>query len=254
MAGSILVKNIGELCTPLGSSARRGEAMRDILVIRDAAVLVRDGLVEYAGASAGLGGATAAEERACAEGIAVLDACGRAVVPGFVDSHTHFVFAGYRDDEFLWRAQGMPYMEIHARGGGIRRTMAATRAASLEELVELGEKRLRTMLSLGVTTVEGKSGYGLETAAELRQLEAMRVLSGRTPVTIVPTFMGPHSTPPEYQGRPSDYIDHVISDMLPAVRAQGVARFADIFCEKGVFGIEDSRRYLAAAKELGFGL
>jgi imidazolonepropionase len=145
-------------------------------------------------------------------------------------------------------------MEIHRRGGGIRGSMEATRAASLDELLALGEKRLWTMLSLGVTTVEGKSGYGLDTDTELRQLEAMRALGERTPVEIVPTYLGPHAVPPEFENRPAEYMDYVIAEVLPAVRAQGAARFCDVFCEKGVFELADSRRYLEVAKAMGFGL
>lgn len=257
----LLVADIGELATPLGVEARRGDTMREISVVHDAAVLVLGGDVAYAGPSSGLE-AAARELELDSDTLADiprLEAGGRAVVPGFIDSHTHFIFAGYRDDEFLWRAEGLGYMEIHRRGGGIRRTMEATRAAPLEELVRLGEKRLWAMLAMGVTTVEGKSGYGLDTQTELRQLEAMRELAQRTPVEIVPTFLGPHATPPEFEGRPSEYIDYVIGEVLPAVRSQGAcgsggARFCDIFCEKGVFELDDSRRYLEAAKAMGFGL
>ncbi|MBL8968643.1 MAG: imidazolonepropionase [Spirochaetaceae bacterium] len=250
MAGDILVTNIGELSTPLGFQAPRGpEAMGRVATTKDAAVLVRRGKIEYAGPAAGLPAGAAS-----GPGLVRLDAGGRAVVPGFVDSHTHFVFAGYRDDEFLWKAAGMPYMEIHKRGGGIARSVQATRAASKAELVALGASRLKTMLALGVTTVEGKSGYGLDLDTELRQLEAMRDLQGGQPVEIVPTFLGPHSIPVEYAGRPADYIDYVIAEVLPRVAESGLARFADVFCEKGVFSVEDSRRYLIAAKRLGLGV
>ncbi len=256
--GDLLVTGIGELATPLGAEAARGAAMRDISISHNAAILVRDGLVAYAGPAAGLAAATGLGPDELAD-FPALDAGGRAVVPGFVDSHTHFVFGGHRPDEFLWRAGGMPYMEIHRRGGGIRRSMEATRAADLDALVSAGEKRLWTMLSLGVTTVEGKSGYGLDLETELRQLDAMRELASRTPVEIVPTYLGPHAVPPEFEGDPSGYMDFVIREALPRVRVAGAegapaARFCDVFCEKGVFGIEDSRRYLVAAREAGFGL
>ena len=247
MAGDILVTNIGELSTPLGTTARKGSQMADIRVVENAAVLVKDGIIVYAGP----GTDVPWEE---ADGVPVMSAAGRAALPGFVDSHTHFVFAGYRDDEFMWRASGMPYMEIHERGGGIKRSMESTRAASLEELVELGERRLWTMLSMGITTVEGKSGYGLDLETELRQLEAMSQLSDRTPAAIVPTYLGPHATPPEYQGRSSEYLDYVIEEVLPSVRAQGHAKFCDVFCEQGVFGLDESRRYLEAAASMGFPL
>ncbi|NLJ45343.1 MAG: imidazolonepropionase, partial [Treponema sp.] len=246
MAKDLYIRDIAELATPTGRAARRGKDMADVLVVPDAAVLIRDGTVAWAG--------PAAEAPAVPPGVPVLSARGGTVVPGFVDSHTHFVFAGDRSEEFLWRAGGLPYMEIHRRGGGIRRSMDATRAASREELVEIGRKRLRTMLSLGITTVEGKSGYGMNLETELRQLEAMEILGREQPVRIVPTFLGPHSTPPEYAGRTSEFMDAVIRDMLPAVKARGLARFCDVFCEKGVFELADSRRYLEAAKAAGFGL
>ncbi|MDA8427259.1 MAG: imidazolonepropionase [Treponema sp.] len=247
MAGDLLITNIGELSTPTGTSARRGAEMSELRVVEDAAVLIKDGIIVYAGP-----GADVPWEEA--DGVPPMSADGRAVVPGFVDSHTHFVFAGYRDDEFMWRAEGLPYMEIHNRGGGIRRSMEATRAASLEQLVEIGERRLWTMLSMGVTTVEGKSGYGLDLQHELKQLEAMSVLSERTPAAIVPTYLGAHAVPPEFEGRTADYLDYMIEEVLPSVRAQGTARFCDVFCEKGVFDIEESRRYLEAAAEMGLGL
>ncbi len=245
--GDILVTGLGAIATPLGSCARTGTEMSRIRFVPDAAILVRNGIIDYAGPAGGT-------PRDLPRGVHVLDASGRLAVPGFVDSHTHFVFAGYRADEFLWRTKGVSYMEIHARGGGIRNSVRATREASLDRLVELGSMRLGAMLALGVTTVEGKSGYGLELGTELRQLEAMRILAERSPVDIVPTFMGPHATPPEFDGRPGEYIDHVVGEMLPAVARQGIAEYCDIFCEHGVFGIDDSRRYLAAAKALGFGI
>ena len=247
MAGDLLVTNIGELSTPIGTSARRGAEMSELRVIEDAAVLIRGGLIVFAGP-----GADVPWEEA--DGVPPISADGRAAVPGFVDSHTHFVFAGYRDDEFIWRSQGMPYMEIHRRGGGIRRSMEATRAANLEQLVEIGERRLWTMLSMGVTTVEGKSGYGLDLQTELRQLEAMSILAERTPTAIVATYLGAHAVPPEFEGRGSKYLDDVIEEVLPSVRAQGVARFCDVFCEEGVFDLEESQRYLEAAASMGMGL
>jgi len=253
MNGNLVVTNIGELATPLGGTARRGKAMGTLHVVRDAAIVAADGLIVYAGPREGseYGGALDSARR---RGAPQLDARGRACVPGFVDSHTHFLFAGFRADEFFWRAQGLPYMEIHRRGGGIRRSMEATRLASFGELMAIGKARLDAMPALGITTVEGKSGYGLDHDTEIRQLEAMRALGGLCPIDIVPTFMGPHSIPPEFSGKPSEYMDFVIGQVLPEVASRKLAEFADVFCEEGVFGIEDSRRYLAEARSLGLGL
>ncbi len=253
MPHDLLIVNIGELATPLGFAPPRGkEAMGRVEVTKSALVLALGGKIAWAGPEAVFRSDPALALRA--EGIPVLDAKGGAVVPGFVDSHTHFVFAGFRDEEFLWRAGGLPYMEIHRRGGGIRTSMASTRAATLEDLVAIGEGRLGRMLELGITTVEGKSGYGLDRDTELRQLEAMRILARLQPIDIVPTFLGPHSTPPEFEGRSSSYMDFVIAELLPEIRERHLARFCDVFCEKGVFELEDSRRYLVAARDLGFGL
>jgi imidazolonepropionase len=221
--------------------------MSTVELVEDAVIVVDVDRIAWAGPASSL---------PSIEGPApdVVDAGGRAAVPGFVDSHTHFIFGGYRDEEFLWRAGGMPYMEIHKRGGGIATSVAATRAASSQELVRSGAIRLERMLELGVTTVEGKSGYGLDLDTELRQLDAMKILMGLQPVDIVPTFMGMHSIPVEYKGQPSAYTDHVLHTVLPRIKQQGIARFCDVFCEKGVFELADSRRFLEAAKAAGFGI
>ena len=253
MNGTLVVVNIGELTTPLGGRARRGAEMGMLHVVKNAIIVAEEGKILYAGSRNSPEGETALA-RARSGNASWMDAKGRACVPGFVDSHTHFIFGGFRADEFFWRAEGLPYMEIHRRGGGIRRTMDATRGSSLEDLLALGNARLETMLGLGVTTVEGKSGYGLDRDTEIRQLEAMAALDRTQPVDIVPTYMGAHSIPPEFAGRPSDYIDFVIEKVLPEVGSRGLAAFADVFCEEGVFGIEDSRRYLLAARAAGLGL
>jgi imidazolonepropionase len=251
MEADLLVTNIAELATPKGFEAPRGKvAMGRVEVTKDAAILVHGGRIAYAGAASGLPLGAVRN----AKGLVRLDAEGRSVVPGFIDSHTHFVFSGYREDEFSWRAEGLPYMEIHARGGGIARSVDATRAATADELMNLGRGRLKAMLGLGITTVEGKSGYGLDLDTELKQLDVMRRLGAEQPVEIVPTFLGPHSIPKEFSGKPAAYIDFVIKEVLPAVKAQGVAKFCDIFCEKDIFELADSRRYLEAAASLGFGL
>ncbi len=244
---TLLVTNIGELATPTGQDARYGADSNIIHTLKNAVIAVNVEKIAWVGP---------AEELPPIKGPGpeVFNARGRAVIPGFVDSHTHFVFGGFRDEEFLWRAGGVPYMQIHERGGGIASSVRATREADIEELFRLGLVRLERMLELGVTTVEGKSGYGLDIETELRQLEAMRRLDGHQPVDIVPTFMGAHSTPLEYKGRTGAYVDYLIADVLPKIKEQGYAQFCDIFCEKNVFELADTKRYLEAARAMGFKL
>jgi imidazolonepropionase len=177
-----------------------------------------------------------------------VDASGKVILPGFIDSHTHLIFAGSREREFEMRLQGATYQEIAARGGGIKSTVQKTRQASKEELILSGKKNLDLMLSLGTTTVEAKSGYGLSTGDEMKMLETIRDLGKSHPVEIVPTFMGAHEIPPEYAGRKEDYVRLVVEEMIPAVGEKKLAVFCDVFCEKGVFSIDDSRRILEAAK------
>ena len=211
MKATLLVTNIGELASPKGRGPACGRAMSDTTIVKDAVIVVNVDRIVWVGPASGL---------PSIDGPApdVLDADGRAVIPGIVDSHTHFIFGGYRDEEFLWRAGGMSYMEIHTRGGGIATSVASTRSTSSSELVRAGAIRLERMLELGVTTVEGKSGYGLDLDTELRQLQAMKTLMGLQPVDIVPTFMGMHSIPVEYQGQPSAYTDFVVQKVLPKVK------------------------------------
>jgi imidazolonepropionase len=185
-----------------------------------------------------------------------VDAAGGTVTPGLVDPHTHLLFAGSRERELVLRQRGAGYLDILAAGGGILSTVAATRAASADELLAHGRRWLDEMLSHGVTTVEAKSGYGLEPKAELRLLEAAHVLGGEGPIDVVPTFLGAHAVPPEYRSRPDGteaYVRSVVEEQLPAVAAQGRARFCDVFCEIGVFSADQSRRILEAGLRLGLG-
>ena len=247
MIGNVIIKNAAQLVTCAGAGDRRkGRAMSDVGVVENGTVVITDGVIVYAGSSV--------DAPADPPGHAVIDATGRAVMPGFVDSHTHFVFGGYREEEFSWRMRGDSYMSIMERGGGIHNTMDATRRAAKEELKEAARRRLDRMLTLGVTTVEGKSGYGMDVETELRQLEVMKELDAEHPVDIVSTYMGAHSVPKEYKGRGDDYIDYVIREAMPIVRERGLAEFCDIFTEQGVFDMAQSRRYLAAARENGFKL
>lgn len=183
-----------------------------------------------------------------------LDAKRRLVTPGYVDSHTHLVYAGDRSRELKDKLQGKSYMEILARGGGIMETVRATRAASDNELEEQALVRLRQMVHNGTTTLESKSGYGLDKATELRMLEVNPRLSKKTGVAIVSTFLGAHAVPDEYKGRTEAYVDFVVDEVLPAVQAQEVARFCDVFVEKDVFTPDQGERILRKAKDLGFQL
>ena len=247
VGGDAYILNIGELATPLGSGPLRGDAMRGILRAPDAAIVVRDGIIEYAGPRSSL-------DTDIADGLKPIDAHGMAAIPGFVDSHTHFIFAGSRADEFAARASGKSYMDIMRGGGGILSTVKATREEDPELLGKVAERRAWAMVQQGVTTVEAKSGYGLDIDTELAQLEAAAAIPASVPIDVVPTYLGLHAVPPEFDGSASRYVDYTISEVLPAVAAQGLARFADAFCEEGVFSVEDCRRFLSAARAQGLGL
>ena len=244
---NLIIKNASQVVTCSGFAGKRGREMNDLHVIEGGTVVVTDGRISHV--------LHAGEPLPVDEaGYTVIDATGKALLPGFVDPHTHFVFGGYREEEFSWRMRGDSYMEIMNRGGGIVNTTRATREASEDELFEVGRRRLDAMLRLGITTVEGKSGYGLDRDTEMKQLRVMRWLNEAHPADIVSTFMGAHATPAEWKGREDAFIDFNIREMFPLVAKEGLAEFADIFCEKDVFTIEQSRRYLQAAREQGFKL
>lgn len=232
---------------------KRGAALADVGLVTDGAVAIADGLIVEVGPSAELRGKyTAAQE---------IDAAGKVLCPGFVDAHTHLVFAGERIDEFERKLRGAGYLEILAAGGGILSTMRATRAATLEELTAQSMRRLCECLRLGTTTLEIKSGYGLDTATELKLLEAMAALARQSPVEIAPTFLGAHAAPPPYQDDPDAYVDVVIEEMLPAVRAWHTQSpfaaqplFCDVFCEPGAFDYAQTDRVLTAAQGCGMAI
>jgi imidazolonepropionase len=250
MNGNLIIRNASQLVTCSGFKAKHGKEMSDLHIIEDGAVVIEHGIITAVGKTTDvLAGSNDAD--CYAKEFDIIDASGRAVLPGFVDSHTHFVFAGYRDEEFSWRLRGDSYMDIMKKGGGIVNTVRATRATSKEELIETGLKRLNSMISFGVTTVEGKSGYGLDYETEIKQLEAMKELNNRHPVDIVSTFMGAHAVPQEYSGRQDTYIDYIIERVMPDVADRNLAEFCDIFCEKNVFTMRQSRRLLLAAKKNG---
>jgi imidazolonepropionase len=246
----ILIKNISELVTCSGFRAKAGpEEMGSLGIIEEGAVAIEGGLITAVGPNAAV-----CQERGEERFDTVIDARGRAVLPGFVDPHTHLVFAGYRPDEFAWRLAGEDYLDILKRGGGILRTVADTRAASGASLVASGMERLDLFLSQGVTTLEAKSGYGLDLETEIRQLEAMAALNGAHPVEVVPTFLGAHAVPAEFRSRPDDYMAFVINDVLPKVAERRLAEYCDVFCEAHVFSVAQSRRLLERARDLGLGL
>lgn len=248
MKGNLIVRNIGSLVTPVGPAPRLGAELGAVREIPRAAVVTTGGRITYVGPESGL---SAGEVPAGAES---LDAGGAVVIPGFVDAHTHLAYAGNRDGEIRQRLSGMSYRDIAAAGGGIVRTVAATRAASAEAMVSLLIARLDEMLACGTTTTEIKSGYGLETAAEIRSLEAIRTAGARHPVTVVPTFLGAHEVPPEHRDQRQRYVDLLVREMIPEVAGRGLASFCDAFCEEGVFTVPESRRVLQAADEAGFAL
>ncbi|MEN3332084.1 MAG: imidazolonepropionase [Blastocatellia bacterium] len=253
MSHELLITNASQLVTLAGPERpRTGAEMRALAIIANGALHIRDGAIVALGATSEVEPLASSEAER-------LDAAGRVVMPGFVDAHTHPVFAGTREDEYEMRATGATSQEIAARGGGIRSTMRRTRAASEDELFRLALPRVSWLLEHGTTTIEAKSGYGLTLADELKILRVIRRLNQETPLTLVPTFLGAHEIPDEYRGtavgeRRADYIGLLIDEMLPRVAAERLARFADIFCESHVFTVAEARLILARAKQLGLGL
>ncbi|MEX0601852.1 MAG: imidazolonepropionase [Bacteroidota bacterium] len=242
----LLIKNLRQLVTVAngGKPWKAGPAMRDLGVIEDGALFIENDLITWTGPTKDF-------RHSLEEGAEVIDGSAFVALPGFVDSHTHLVFAGSREDEFALRAEGATYQEIAARGGGILSTVRSTRQSSKKDLKKLAARRLDAMMQHGTTTVEIKSGYGLEPDTEIRMLEAIRELSDEHYMTIVPTFLGAHAVPPEYADRGDEYVDLIIHHMLPYVAKRNLAVFCDVFCERGYFSPEQSKRILLAALELG---
>ena len=244
--GDLLITGLGELATPLGTTPRRGADQARVLRLRGAEVLCRDGRIAFAGT---------AEERHRLLGdlpdVPRLDGRGGTLVPGFVDPHTHLPWAGTREEEFARRLAGATYQEIAAAGGGILSTVRATRAAGEEELVGLVHRRLDRMLAWGTTTAEAKSGYGLTLADELKQLAAIRTAAAAHAVDLVPTLLAAHEVPPEHRAARERWVDEICAEIVPATAEAGLARFCDVFCEHGVFTVEESRRVLAAGRAHG---
>lgn len=241
-----LIHNIGTLQTPLGSFPHAGAAQGENRKYHNAAVLCEGGIIRAVYENGALPEVGADTQ--------TIDAQGRLVTPGLIDAHTHLVFGGWRQNEIPLKLKGAGYLDILRAGGGILSTVRATRKASEEELFEKSRAFLDEMLAQGVTTAELKSGYGLDKETELKQLRVIKRLNEVHPMDTVATYLGAHAIPEEYALRSGEYIDFIISDMLPEIKRQSLAEFCDVFLETGVFGVEESRRLLTAAREMGFGL
>ncbi len=242
---SVAVLHASQLVTLTGPPRPRvGDEMSELAIVRDGGMLIRDGKIDIVGPSDEI-------ERQAGDA-QVVDAKGRVVLPGFVDAHTHLVFAGNRLDDFERRARGESYEQIAAANGGIWSTVEKTRAASDVDLFEQAKKHVRWFLKCGTTTVEAKSGYGLTVNDELEILRTIQRVTQETPLECVPTFLGAHAIPREHQT--PEYVDLIVNEMLPRVAKDKLAEFCDIFCECGYFDLEQSRKVLTAAKKLGLKL
>ena len=238
--GTLLITDIGALATPLGTAAKGGAAQGEIQTLRNAYVLIEDGVITQVG--------TGAPPPCQGE---VLSAGGALVTPGLVDAHTHLIFGGWRQNELGLKLHGKTYLEIQNAGGGIQSTTNATRQATAEELAEKALRALDEMMGFGVTTCEAKSGYGLSTEHELKALQVIKDLQRRHPIDIAATFMGAHLVPAEYKADREAYIRLICEEMLPQVKEQGIAQFCDVFCEADTFTVEESRRVLEAGLKYG---
>lgn len=248
MKADLILKNIGKLVTMQGSSSFRvKEEVNKINIIENAYIAVKNGKILAIGVGDEFG-------NLCEDDTKIHDAEGLLVTPGLIDSHTHLIHGGSRENEFSMKLNGVPYIEILNNGGGILSTVKATKEASEEELYKKAKKSLDRMLEFGVTTVEEKSGYGLELNTEIKQLEVARVLDKNHPVDLVHTFLGAHAVPEEYKENHKAYIDILVDVMMPKIKDMGLAEFCDVFCEEGVFTIEESEYILQKAKEMGYKL
>ena len=249
MKSIVWIKHAAQLATLAQNSKgpRIKEAMNDLSIIEDGSVWIEDGVIKAVGTTTEL----EKQFNDRAHEADITDATGHLVTPGLVDPHTHVAYGGSREREFEMRLEGATYMDIMNAGGGIHATTRMTREATEDELVEQSKKRLDSFLQHGVTTVEGKSGYGLDLENELKQLRVMKRLQNEHPIDLVPTFMGAHAVPTDYKGREEEFVELIINEMLPAVANEKLAVFNDVFCEVGVFTPEQSERILEAGKKYG---
>jgi imidazolonepropionase len=250
--GSIILFNV-RVVTPLGNTARKGKEMASLYVKEKAVVEVTDGIITYVGDVRTQDDVIKGKDD---DGVKHIDGKGCCLLPGFVDSHTHPVFDGDRIDEFKLRQQGVSYMDIMKQGGGIAATVRATRASNAPHLYALALPLFDRMSKMGVTTVEAKSGYGLDKLVELRQLQVLRRMQQEqiNRLDIVPTYLGAHAVPEEFSGQADEYITFIIDEVLPKIAEYKEAEYCDVFCEEGVFTIEQSSRLLTAAKKYGLGI
>lgn len=244
--GNLIIEN-ARVVTPIGKSSLKGSEMANLSDTPDSVIVIENGIIIYVGKKENI------PNNLDIANYARIDVKGNVALPGFVDSHTHLIFGGFRPDEFEWRLKGDTYMSIMERGGGIQSTVNATKSSEKKELSNKAKWFLNKMSEMGVTTVEAKSGYGLDFDTEKKMLDVIKSLKEdyKDRIDIVSTFLGAHAVPPEFKGRTSDYVD-VLIEMLPKVK--DLATFCDVFCEKNVFEIEDSRRLLKAAKDFGYKL
>ncbi len=246
-SADLIIKNLRQLLTCSGIIPKRKESLRELNLIDEAAIASYQGKIVYVGPNKDL-----EKEVKAVPGAKILEGDGLVGLPGLIDSHTHLPFAGTREQEFLLRLRGATYQELAAKGLGIQTTVRATREASLEELVNLCLDRLNSMLLQGTTTVEAKSGYGLDLKTEIKQLEALQLAQKLHPVEIVPTFLGAHEVPPEYRENKPAYLELLTRTVMPEVRRKGLAEFFDVFCETGVYSLEETRILAEEAQRLGF--
>ncbi|SOC25086.1 imidazolonepropionase [Ureibacillus xyleni] len=249
MTKPIWIKHAAQLATLASNELgpRTKEAMSNLGLIEDGSLWIEDGIIQAVGTTTELEKKYSDKPHEAE----IVDATNHLVTPGLVDPHTHVVYGGSREHEFEMRLEGATYMDIMNAGGGIHATTRMTREATEQELFEQTTRRLDSFLAHGVTTIEGKSGYGMNLETELKQLRVMKRLQEQHPIDIVPTFMGAHAVPPEYKGREDEFVDYLINDMLPIIAAEKLAEFNDVFCEKGVYTPEQAERILEAGKRFG---